>query len=144
LRKIALLALCLGISCHSYSPVRIVKKVEAPSADAGDLAPRKAVQKIYLYKHFAMVRSFSPAAKINNRGVEFALRGEFREASILFREAAKEDPVMGAAFNNLGIVFEIAGNSEKAFAMYSKACQLEPGNRHFRNNFLYGVKDDDR
>ncbi len=170
-RKLPILLLCILVSCYSYSTVRIVKRVDLSrieeskknKAPAGEKTPEEDTEKkfpwdggaeaknakkhlyaVYVTKYFAAVRSFSPQAKINNRGVEHALRGELREAKILFQEAIREDERMGAACNNLAVIYEMTGNDEGAFAMYTRACLLEPDNKYFRSNFLYGVKDDIR
>ncbi len=92
---------------------------------------------IYSKRYFAGVNSALPVAKINNRGVEFALAGNFIEAKFLFEEALKEDEKFAPACNNLGIISELFNRSDEAFKMYGRACVLEPDNEYYRNNFLY-------
>lgn len=70
-------------------------------------------------------------------GVEYALRGNYAEAEILFNEALKEDKNCPSMYNNLGVIYELNNNVEKAFGMYARACMLEPENTYYRYNFLY-------
>lgn len=162
------IAVLIALSCSSYAPIRIVKHIDLSSAakapgtvrgagtaeadvvderDASGTADGKweerkgrRTYKAYQRKYLAYVRSCSPVARINNRGVEYAIKGEFNEARILFSEAVKESADMGAAYNNLAVVLEIYGREDEAFAMYARACMLEPGNEYFRKNMLYAVE----
>ena len=95
------------------------------------------IYKVYLKRYFAKYLHISPVAKINNRGVDYALKGNFRGAEVLFKESINEDSNFVPAYNNLGIIFELFGYREKAFKMYSRACLLEPENKYFRRIFLY-------
>lgn len=104
----------------------------------------RRIYKAYQKKYLAYVRSCSPVARINNRGVECAIKGEFREARILFSEAVKESADMGPAYNNLAVVLEIFGHEDEAFEMYARACMLEPGNEYFKKNMLYTVESTQR
>jgi hypothetical protein len=161
LYKIILPALIFFGSCYYYTPVRILKPVnlntpvENPEKKADidarilesreriesfrveNKAQKKFIYKVYLKKYFAFSCSLSPAAKINNRGVNLALAGGFEEAQVLFVEALKEDNNMSAAINNLGIIYDISGLKTEASNCFSRACCLEPENEYFRNNFLY-------
>ena len=103
----------------------------------GKSASREGRQRVYVHKKLILVWFGDPADKINNMGAEYALKGEFKEAEMLFRDALKENPNCAAACGNLGLVYEIFGNRKAAFEMYSRACLLEPGNPVFRENFLY-------
>ncbi|MBN2403929.1 MAG: tetratricopeptide repeat protein [Spirochaetes bacterium] len=100
-------------------------------------APPSKINRINYNRYFTDVFSFSPLADINNKGVEFALKGMYAEAEILLNEALKEDEKCPFIYNNLGVVHELNNNKEKAFNMYSKACILEPDNKYYRWNFLY-------
>jgi Tfp pilus assembly protein PilF len=106
----------------------------------GDIVPsEKSGAKYFIKKnkkYFAIIRSSSAIARINNRGVDLALKGNFHDAESLFRESLREDSDQPAVYNNLGIIYEIFRLRKKAFEMYSKACIKEPDNRYFRNNFL--------
>ena len=85
--------------------------------------------------------SFSPVADLNNRAVDFALTGKFREASVLFTEVLREGE-NPAAMNNIGIIYEIFRDGQKAFEMYSRACIIEPHNKKFRYNMLSFLESD--
>jgi tetratricopeptide (TPR) repeat protein len=98
---------------------------------------RGRTYKFYQKKYFAVSYSLSPISKVNNKGVEYALAGRFKEAALLFNEVIKENGNFGAAYNNLGIIYEIFSHHEEAFEMYSRACLLEPDNDYFQRNFLY-------
>jgi tetratricopeptide (TPR) repeat protein len=121
--------------CYSYKPLVIKSRVSVK-----DFVPsEKNSRKFFIKKnkkYFAYIRSSSPIAKINNRGVELALKGKFLDAESLFKESIQEDGEQPAVYNNLGIIYEIFKLREKAFNMYSKACIKEPENVNFRNNFL--------
>lgn len=97
---------------------------------------KKSVNRIYLKRHFAESGSNAPIAKINNRGVDYALKGKFIDARFLFEEALKEDDKFAPAYNNMGIVFELFNMKDDAFRMYSKACIIDPDNEFYRSNFL--------
>lgn len=149
-------------SCYSYLPVRFSKKIIHQSPNSSYLSKdikEDRVQfdvisferkgkgrnllkggrsyRIYLKKHFARSIGLSHVDKINNKGVEYAFKGRFKEAEILFLESIKENSEFVPAYNNLGIIFELFGYKDKAFYMYSKACLLEPQNEYFRRNLLY-------
>jgi tetratricopeptide (TPR) repeat protein len=140
------------LSCYHYSAVRI--SADIPLSDK--IADKKSMdqdgnkhkqisadkRRINLIKYFAKYFSTRPAAGINNRGVEYALEGRFKEAEVLFKEAIKEDVTMVPAYNNLGIIYEIFGQKSKAFEMYSSACLKYPDNDYFRKNLLYMIYEE--
>ncbi|MDY6935498.1 MAG: hypothetical protein SVZ03_14890 [Spirochaetota bacterium] len=95
------------------------------------------IYKIYLKRYFAKSVSFSPIARINNRGVEYAMSGYFGKALILFNESINEYKSYPPAYNNLGIIYELFGHRQEAYKMYSKACLLEPENEYFKKNFIF-------
>ncbi|HSV97858.1 MAG TPA: hypothetical protein VLM75_13130 [Spirochaetota bacterium] len=140
---IALALACL--SCYRYHAIRIEHRADAALLFAGKeagpaearAANDKSTRSVYTIKRFADVRSSSPAAVINRKGIEHALEGRFNEARNLFLEAIKEDDSMAAPYNNLGIVYEVFGRKEESFDMYSRACLLESNNDYFRKNLLY-------
>ncbi len=139
----ALVLACL--SCYRYHPIRIEHRADAallfakkyPAEVTEPAANEKNSRSVCGVKLFADVRSSSPAAVINRKGIGHALDGRFNEARNLFLEAIKEDDSMAAAYNNLGIVYEVFGRRDESFAMYSKACLLEPDNGNFKKNLLY-------
>jgi tetratricopeptide (TPR) repeat protein len=146
-------------SCYYYRQVRLITRVclncegekdknTDTSIDAARSSPHEAgkekinrkganTQAFFQKKYLAVSFSSTPAAKINNRGVEYALSGKFKEAETLFKEVLREDDRFGAAYNNIGIIYEAFGYGDEAFKMYSRACMLEPDNTHFRENLLY-------
>lgn len=120
---------------QGYEVVPRDKKKNA--ADRDLKLAEKRNYRFYLKKYFALSHSFSQLDRINNKGVEYSLKGRFKEAAILFQEVLKENENFSAALNNLGIIYELFGYHNSAFIMYSRACLSEPGNRYFRMNFLY-------
>ncbi len=132
--KPLLLALLLT-GCYSYRPFVIKTKITVK-----DIVPSEKNSKKYFIKknlkYFVYIRSSSPIAGINNRGVDLALEGRFHDAESLFRESIREESDQAAVYNNLGIIYEIFRLRKKAFDMYSQACIKEPDNSYFRNNFL--------
>lgn len=161
--NILFISLCFVYSCYSYSPVRFSKSfilserhlnhknedvIEGEDLFAdGELkltdkvwkyeSRDVGIYKIHLKRYFVELISFSPIAKINNRGVSYALKGQFRKAEILFNESLKEDCNFAPAYNNLGIIYELFGLYNDAFQMHSKACIIDPENKYFRINFLF-------
>lgn len=100
--------------------------------------PEKNGERIfYLKRHFAEYYCKGPLSIINNKGVDYALKGKFSEAEFLFKEAIKEDDKFAPAYNNLGIIFELFHNQKGAFAMYSRACIIDPENKYYRRNFIF-------
>ncbi len=146
------LAATLSCSVYRYSAVRIVREIPLPyhhekknislKRDPGT-GNKKNTLKVNKRRYFARILSFSPAAKINNRGVEFAVSGRFREAEVLFNEVLREGENT-ASLNNLGIIYEIFQNRKKAFSMYSKACIMEPDNENFRANLFSFLESNGR
>jgi tetratricopeptide (TPR) repeat protein len=146
-------------SCYYYRQVRLITRVclncegeKSRNTDVANDADRSSQHEsgkekinrkganthaFFIKKYLAVSFSSRPAAKINNRGVEYALSGRFKEAETLFKEVLREDDRFGAAYNNIGIIYEAFGYGDKAFQMYSRACMLEPNNIHFRENLLY-------
>lgn len=131
----AFVLILLLTGCYSYRPIVIQTKIYVK-----DIVPSEQTGKKYFIKknkkYFVFIRSSSPIAKINNRGVDLALQGRFYDAESLFKESIREDSDQSAVYNNLGIIYEIFKMRKKAFEMYSEACIKEPGNSYFRNNFL--------
>jgi tetratricopeptide (TPR) repeat protein len=127
-----------------------VEPVSPQPLDAGNISPPAGEHRrqtdnctfhtVTLKKYLARVSSGGAAARINNRGVALAEKGQFKEAAILFEELLRENNNAVTALNNLGVLYEISGNREKAFALYSRACLMEPDNEYFRHNFLYMVR----
>lgn len=147
----SLLAAALVCGCsHQYSALRISRKADfspimrhqglAPGDGVADKIPaargRGTVQKVQVIRYLASAFSGRPSSRMNDKGVQYALDGRFREAELLFRESLKDDPSFAPACNNLGVVLEIFGRREESFAMYSRACLIEPDNDVFRGNFL--------
>ena len=159
-------AVCLIIlminSCVNYKPVRFLRtiniinydkeKLEKDNRAGADFSSyylsandgkkgyiadnKRKGTPVYTKRFFAEVISSRPIAKINNRGVEYALNGKFMDARFIFEETLKEDNKFAPAYNNLGIIFELFKKKYDAFRMYSKACILDPENEYYRNNFL--------
>jgi len=112
-----------------------------PSENAGkDFGRPGKTQIVHVLRYFAASWSRGPSSRLNDRGVDYALEGKFREAETMFRESLRDDGSFAPAYNNLGIVYEIFGRRNDSFEMYSKACLMEPGNDVFRDNFL-GLSD---
>jgi tetratricopeptide (TPR) repeat protein len=131
----SLFLLFLLTGCYSYRPFVIKSKIFVK-----DIVPSEKTGKKYFIKknkkYFVFIRSSSAIARINNRGVDLALKGKFHDAEALFRESLREDSDQPAVYNNLGIIYEIFRLRKKAFDMYSRACIKEPDNSYFRDNFL--------
>jgi Flp pilus assembly protein TadD len=68
-------------------------------------------------------------------GIKVAQNGLWKEAAYRWEKAVQLDPTYGAAWNNLAIAYEQQGNFEKAREAYEKACELEPKNLLFRQNY---------
>ena len=68
-------------------------------------------------------------------GIKVAQNGLWKEAAYRWEKAVQIDPTYGAAWNNLAIAYEQQGNFEKAREAYEKACELEPNNLLFRQNY---------
>jgi tetratricopeptide (TPR) repeat protein len=116
----------------------ILKRYKLPAVDNKSyFAGSTKVNRINYTRYFADAFSFSPLIEINNKGVEYALKGMYTEAEILFNEAIKENEKFSFAYNNLAVIYELNNNKDRAFSMYLKACFLEPDNKYYRWNFLY-------
>ncbi len=145
----------VSCSVYRYSTVRIERRIPFPCEnkkdvyDKGDNVSRerkdksKKRLKVYKKREFARIISFSPVAKINNRGVVKALAGKFREAEILFLESARDEK-NPAVLNNLGIIYELFMDRKKAFTFYSQACIIDPDNDSFRANLLLFLESNGR
>ena len=68
-------------------------------------------------------------------GIKVAQNGLWKEAAYRWEKAVQLDPTYGAAWNNLAIAYEQQGNFDKAREAYEKACELEPKNLLFRQNY---------
>jgi len=142
------LSAVLSCSIYRYSPVRIAREVDFPyrykaSSLPGKTSSPRLKESITVKKKrfFTRMVSFSPVAHLNNRAVDLAVTGKFREASVLFTEVLREGETP-AAMNNIGIIYEIFRDREKAFEMYSRACIIEPHNGKFRYNMLSFLETD--
>ncbi len=156
-----LLILFLLLHCNTYPGIRVSRKVLYRNYSGGSSLPegknlegfltgyrqlhqgRKSypvnwnvLNRLYNNRNFINSCSFSPLALINNRAVEYALGGMFREAEILLKEVLKEEEFYPPALNNLGVIYELSCDPGMAFSMYSKAFEADPGNDYIRWNFL--------
>ena len=123
--------------------VKFVRPPEEKSTDghgdakSGEIDDKHLLIRVKYSRYYIVLPGYSAAAKINRKGVEFAVAGKFSEADILFTQLIEEFPDEAAGYNNLGLVQEVSGHREKAFTLLSKACILDPENYYFRKNFLY-------
>ena len=62
-----------------------------------------------------------------NRGVAYALKGDFDHALSDYYEAIRIDPNYARAFGSRGHVFRHIGNYARAISDYSEALRLDPG-----------------
>ncbi len=161
LEYLLIFVLLLACSCDRYPQVVLTRKIFPAASGAGNAAEKNKfdeilkryrlpeadpksyyarspkLSRVSYTRYFADTNSCLPVAEINNKGVEYALKGMYAEAEILFNEAVREDGKFSSAYNNLGVIHELGNSREAAFAMYSKACLLDPENKYFRWNFLY-------
>ncbi len=140
--KILPLIALICVSCVTYRNVPVSERGFPVESDNNGVkyehtgpCTRADRYRAIIIRHLAKINALTPASKINNRGVELALKGSYPEAEMLFRELARLDGADGAVYNNLGVVCELQGNRKKAVELYGKACVLEQGNRRFRSNF---------
>lgn len=127
----AMLLILFAVSCYSYRSVTVEGRYLSGRWAGGDAAAYRLAVDRYL----ARLYSRTPVAVINNRAVDLAGQGRFREAEILLREVVAEDPREPAVYNNLGVICEISGMRDEAFRMYAAACRIIPGNARFTKNF---------
>ena len=150
-----LFTILLLISCYSYRQLKIEKTIRYTNTDKkplsfmGSLFSHRAVKirkRYYIKKYLINVLSYASDAKLNNEGVEMALKGKFSESEIIFKEVVNNrctegfqlcnDFIFAAACNNLAIVHEVFSNKKKAFSLYNAAYVVVPDNRYIRNNIL--------
>jgi Flp pilus assembly protein TadD len=77
----------------------------------------------------------SRAALYNERGLEAAKYGLWREATIRFEQATEAHPSDARLHNNLAVAYEARGMTKEAEAEYTKAAQLDPQLKAARDNF---------
>jgi len=77
----------------------------------------------------------SRAALYNERGLEAAKYGLWREATIRFEQAVQSHPNDARLHNNLAVAYEARGMNKEAEAEYTKAAQLDPHLKPAHENF---------
>jgi Flp pilus assembly protein TadD len=77
----------------------------------------------------------SRAALYNERGLEAAKYGLWREATIRFQQAVQSHPNDARLHNNLAVAYEARGMTKEAEAEYTKAAQLDPHLKVAHENF---------
>ncbi len=75
------------------------------------------------------------AALYNERGMEAAKYGLWREATIRFEQAVVAHPTDARLHNNLAVAYEAQGMNKEAEAEYTKAAQLDPHLKASHDNF---------
>ena len=71
---------------------------------------------------------------INNLGIEYFKRKEFKQAKAHYQKALKIQPVYEKAYYNLGNIYKTEDKFKQALEMYQKAAQLNPKNFRAHNN----------
>lgn len=74
------------------------------------------------------------AEAYNNRGVELAEQGKFKDAITAFNRAIKIHPTYENAHNNLGLAFGSQDNFLEAVAAFNRALEINPKNFETYNN----------
>jgi Flp pilus assembly protein TadD len=106
-----------------------------------DLISKKIMQKlIYIALAVMGAQLFagcgaSRAALYNERGLEVAKYGLWREATIRFQQATEAHPNDARLHNNLAVAYEARGMMKEAEAEYTKAAQLDPHFKIAHENF---------
>lgn len=77
----------------------------------------------------------SRAALYNQRGLEAAENGLWREATVRFEQAVQAHPNDARLHNNLAVAYEASGMNKEAEAEYTKAAQLDPHLKPAHENF---------
>ncbi len=72
---------------------------------------------------------------INARAVELAVKGKYRESSILFKESLEYNGDKSPVLNNLALAYELQEKNRMAFKYYTLAL-IEKDNYIIRKNFL--------
>lgn len=75
------------------------------------------------------------AALYNERALEAAKYGLWREATIRFEQAVQAHPNDARLHNNLAVAYEAQGMNKEAEAEYTKAAQLDPHLKAAHENF---------
>lgn len=134
-------------SCSSYSELIVEYRVPPPknsgyyykeSDEGKDAGFKKVTGKSFLVsssKYFVRGKGSEPELKIMEVAVDEALRGNYIEAEILFKELTVfiND---GSPENNLGVIYEKEKRSKEAMNMYINALVKSPENIRFRSNLL--------
>lgn len=105
--------------------------------DKGYLAAKDISGRIYYRRFLIYSSSLSIPAEINNKAVEYVIKGMYDKAKFLFIEALNEGNNFVPALNNLGVVYELLRQKNRAFKMYSSACLKDPEDEFIRWNFLF-------
>ena len=74
------------------------------------------------------------------QGLEFGLRGKYREAITEFSKAIEEDPDDVVAYTSLGVAFHRLGEDDRALSCYEAALKKDSKSaetHYFRANILY-------
>ena len=74
------------------------------------------------------------AEAYNNRGVDLAEQGKFKDAIAAFNRAIKIHPTYENAHNNLGLAFGSQDKFEDAVAAFNRALEINPKNFETYNN----------
>ncbi len=85
-----------------------------------DAVPNPAEQKR------ARVQARSLAVEYNERGGQFANRGQLEQALAALREAVRLDPEFAEAYNNLGTVLTAQGRLDEAVRNFRQALTIRP------------------
>jgi len=136
-----------GTGCSSYEQLTIDDKIVLPDNSGfvfnDTISEKKFESKsarertllISSEKYLARGKGFTPESGIMDMGVDEALKGNYIEAEILFRQI-KENITDGSIENNLAVIYELTKRKKEAMALYTNALVKSPDNPKFKSNFL--------
>jgi tetratricopeptide (TPR) repeat protein len=133
LAAIAGAAIAAAVLTVAISPVLAATAQDDANScirDSGDAAISACTRAIAsnLYSHSDL------ALLYNNRGVEYANKGDLDRAMADYDQAIALDAKLAAAYNNRGLAYHNKGNLDHAIADFSAAIALDPKDAKAYNN----------
>ena len=83
---------------------------------------------------FAPIVSAETAEEWNNKGIGFAMSGEYEKAIGCFDKVIELDPNSTYAYNNRGNAYENLKQYKRAIDDYNKTIELDPNSANAYNN----------
>ena len=131
-----ILCIFIFLSCTSYKPYRLVKKIKVYS-DNKKINNRESIaHRVHITKYFLLYDKNHPVTRIINKAIVLCTSEKHAQALIILYSVLRANNKSGIIHNNIAIVYESMNNRKSAEKHYLTASVKLPENTYIRKNYL--------